>query len=389
MTQVTAAGGGLRSAPLEHRPKILHILHSSAIGGGPASVKMLALGARSGFEPVVISSGEGTLPDELRAAGVEFHALPLATKWSFLASTWRLSRLIKRIRPAAIHLHGHWAGSIGQFAVILAGRPPTVYSVRWPAYSSDRGRYTRIRNRLVERFSCAEASVVVAISDYDRQTLVRRRLCVPEKLMMIHNAFTPGSAELHPDLRSGEVVTIGFVGRLVDQKGCEDLIAAFATLSGAGIATRLMIVGDGPLRARLEGQVANLGVAGRVQFLGFRSDAPALMAQMDIVAIPSLFEPFGIVAVEAMVQSRPVVASAVGGLMETVEEGVTGRLVPPGDPRALADALSALVQAPATREQMGIAGRKRALDLFSPERTISAYSKVYGRLTAAAPEPAT
>jgi glycosyltransferase involved in cell wall biosynthesis len=367
---------------LEHRPKILHVLHSSAIGGGPNSVRMLALGTRTEFQPIVVSSGEGDLPEQLAAGGVEFHALPLSTKWSFLWSTWRLAGLIRSIRPHVIHLHGHFAASVGQLAVMLAGRPSTVYSVRWPAYHSDKNSYTRARNWLVERFSCAVATVVVAISEHDRKTLVQRRICAPEKLKMIHNAFAVIPPERSADRTASDVVTIGFVGRLVDQKGCDDLITAFAALAAEGTPARLVLVGDGPLRSALEERVRDLGIAGNVEFLGFRSDAAALMGTMDIVAVPSLYEPFGIVAVEAMVQSLPVVASAVGGLTETVEDGVTGRLVPPANPQALADALRDLVRSSAMRAQMGKAARQRAIALFSPERTIAAYSQIYSELAA-------
>jgi glycosyltransferase involved in cell wall biosynthesis len=346
---------------------------------------MLALGTRNDFDPIVVSSGEGDMPGQLAEAGVEFHALPLATKRSFLVSTWRLKKLIQSIRPQAIHLHGHFAGSIGQLAVFLAGRPPTVYSVRWPAYHSDKNSYTRARNWLVERFSCAAATIVVAISEHDRMTLIRRRICAPGKLRMIHNAFAVVPPEPSADIVPSDVVTIGFVGRLVDQKGCDDLISAFATLVAEGAPVRLVIVGDGPLRTALEARVAEQGLTGRVDFLGFRADAAALMATMDIVAVPSLFEPFGIVAVEAMVQARPVVASAVGGLTETVEDGVTGRLVPPGNPQRLAEGLRDLVRSSATRLQMGLAARQRALDLFSPDRTIAAYSQIYAELTAGSP----
>src|SRR5881409_1032760 len=124
-------------------------------------------------------------------------------------------------------------------------------------------------------------------------------------------------------------------------------------------------------------------LGGSVEFLGFQPDGAALMAEMDIVAVPSRFEPFGIVAVEAMVQGRPVVASAVGGLTETVVDGTTGRLVPAGDPARLADALADLVRSSALREQMGEAGRERAIALFSPDRVVAAYKNLYRRLSAA------
>ena len=374
---------GLRSAILATKPKILHILHSSAIGGGPVSVGLLVLGTKDEFDPVVISSGEGQLPAQLQAEGVEFHALPLTTKWSFLANTWKLSRLIRQIAPDVIHLHGHWAGSIGQLAVVLAGRPATIYTVRWPAYSDDTDPVSVVRNWLVEWFSCAMATIVVAISDFDRQTLIRRRICSSRKLEMIHNAYAVDPAPVAPNRPTPEIVNIGFVGRLVAQKGCDLLIAAYARLAAGGLPARLTIVGDGPDRSELERRVEDMRLGGSVEFLGFQPDGAALMAEMDIVAVPSRFEPFGIVAVEAMAQGRPVVAAAVGGLTETVVDGTTGRLVPAGDPARLADALADLVRSSALREQMGEAGRERAIALFSPDRVVAAYKNLYRRLSAA------
>jgi len=342
---------------------------------------LLVLGTKDEFDPVVVSSGEGQLPAQLQAEGVEFHVLPLTTKWSFLAHTWKLSRLIREIAPDVIHLHGHWAASIGQLAVVLAGRPPTVYTVRWPAYSDDTNPLSTARNWLVEWFSCAMATVVVAVSEFDRKTLVRRRLCSLRKLEMIHNAYAIDPLPVAPNRHAAEVVKIGFVGRLVDQKGCDVLITAYARLANAGLPARLTIVGDGPDRAKLERRVEDLGLSGSVDFLGFRPDGAALMTEMDIVAVPSRFEPFGIVAVEAMAQGRPVVASAVGGLTETVADGSTGHLVPAGDPVRLADALGDLVRSSALREQMGAAGRERAMALFSPDRVVAGYLKLYRRLT--------
>ncbi len=374
---------GLRSAILANKPKILHILHSSAIGGGPVSVRLLVLGTKYEFEPVVISSGEGQLPTQLEAEGIELHSLPLTTKWSFLAHTWKLARLIRQIAPDVIHLHGHWAASIGQLAVFLAGRPATIYTVRWPAYSDDTNPISTARNWLVEWFSCAAATIVVAVSEFDRRTLIRRRMCSLRKLEMIHNAYAIDPAPVQSNRLIAEIVNIGFVGRLVDQKGCDVLISAYARLAGGGLPVRLTIVGDGPDRAQLERRVQDLGLGESVDFLGYQPDGARFMADMDIVAVPSRFEPFGIVAVEAMAQGRPVVASAVGGLTETMVDGTTGRLVPAGDSVRLADALGDLVRSSALREQMGEAGRERAIALFSPDRVVAAYTKLYRSLTAA------
>ena len=227
------------------------------------------------------------------------------------------------------------------------------------------------------------ATIVVAISDFDRQTLIRRRICSSRKLEMIHNAYAVDPAPVAPNRPTPEIVNIGFVGRLVAQKGCDLLIAAYARLAAGGLPARLTIVGDGPDRTELERRVEDLRLGGSVEFLGFQPDGAALMTEMDIVAVPSRFEPFGIVAVEAMAQGRPVVASAVGGLTETVADGTTGHLVPAGNPVRLADALADLVRSSALREQMGEAGRERAIALFSPDRVVAAYKNLYRRLSAA------
>src|SRR5207248_10147552 len=122
-------------------------------------------------------SGEGTLPAELRALGMEVISMPLTRKQEFARNIPRLARVIRRMAPDIVHVHGHWAASFGQLAILLAGRQPTLYSVQWPAYLDDSGPYSRIRNWIAERESCQLASRVVAVSEADRQTLIRRRLC--------------------------------------------------------------------------------------------------------------------------------------------------------------------------------------------------------------------
>src|SRR5947199_8559542 len=170
---------------------------------------------------------------------------------------------------------------------------------------------------------------------------------------MIHNAYSVDPAPVAPNRPTPEIVNIGFVGRLVAQKGCDLLIAAYDRLAAGGLPARLTIVGDGPDRSELERRVEDMRLGGSVEFLGFQPDGPALMAEMDIVAVPSRFEPFGIVAVEAMAQGRPGVAAAVGGLTATVAAGTTGRLGAAGDPARLDDSVADLARGWALRVQSG------------------------------------
>ena len=365
------------------RIRVLHVIHSSAFGGGPAMVDLLCSRLQGqGFEMAIVTSGEGELPARMSALGVRVVCLPLATKGSFLRHLPQLARVIRRQRPDIVHLHGHFAASLGQFAVQAAGRPATIYSAQWPAYLDDVNTYSRVRNWIAEWTSCRLANRVVAVSEYDRQTLIRRRMCAASKLTLIYNAYDPAK---FPQVGNGERATatgtmLGFVGRLVDQKGCDVLIQAMPKILAQHPDTRLRVVGDGEQRQRLEDLAERLDVSRAVEFVGYRPMSAALMDELDIVVVPSRYEPFGIVAVEAMASGRPVVASSVGGLSEIVADGKTGLLVPPGDADRLAAAVSRLLDLPDVRAAMGAAGKQRVAERFSPLASIQAYAAEYHRL---------
>jgi glycosyltransferase involved in cell wall biosynthesis len=365
---------------LGDRLRILHVIHSSAFGGGPAMVELLCERLHGvGFEMSLVSSGEGEMPARLKAKGLSVTSLPLATKGSFLRHVPQLRALIRRGAPDVVHLHGHFAASLGQLAIQPAGRTRTIYSAQWPAYLDDVNAYSRVRNWVAEWAACGLANRVVAVSEHDRRTLIRRHLCAANKLTMIYNAYDPArfAVGIGAPPANGTGSVLGFVGRLVDQKGCDVLMRAMPRVLARHPEVRLHIVGDGPERLRLEELARQLGVQRATDFIGYRPTSAALMRDFDAVVVPSRYEPFGIVAVEAMASGRAVVASAVGGLSEIVDEGKTGLLVPPGDPDRLAAALTMLLDHPDAREAMGSAGTRRVLEKFSPEASIHAYAEEY------------
>jgi mannosyltransferase len=163
---------------------------------------------------------------------------------------------------------------------------------------------------------------------------------------------------------------IGCVGRLRHEKGQGLLLDAMAEVVKIFATARLLVVGDGPDEDTLKYHAAQKGLQNQVTWCG-KTDAERvfrLYSLMDVVAVPSRFEGFGLVAAEAMAAGRPVVASAVDGLEEVVEDGVTGLLVPPGDGAALAEALIDLLRHPAKAIGMGRKGKERVRKLFSIER---------------------
>jgi glycosyltransferase involved in cell wall biosynthesis len=175
-----------------------------------------------------------------------------------------------------------------------------------------------------------------------------------------------------------------FVGRLVERKGVNHLVDAVRLLS-PGVDVRLMIVGDGPERARIEGRVREQGLDGRVAVRGRVSEAElqAAYAGADAFVLPAVLdrrgdtEGLGVVLLEAMNQRVPVIASAIGGIRDIVEDGVSGLLVPPGDAAALAAALERLARAPDLAARVGEAGYRRLRERFSWDEITGRWEALY------------
>jgi glycosyltransferase involved in cell wall biosynthesis len=148
-------------------------------------------------------------------------------------------------------------------------------------------------------------------------------------------------------------------------------------MAAAGEDAALVLVGEGPLLGSLKAQVAASGLERRVFFAGFRSEVRDLMPEFDVFALPSLWEGFGLVLLEAMAAGRAIVASRVSAIPEVVEDGVTGFLVPPGDSDALAEALVTLRRDGVKRERLGIAGAERLRRQFTLERMVERTIEVY------------
>lgn len=188
-----------------------------------------------------------------------------------------------------------------------------------------------------------------------------------------------------PPLRKVPVETalLGFAGRLVPEKGIQVLLDALSQLPPRFLAVRLQIAGEGPHRAALERQARELGLAGRVEFLGHvpRETLQHRFESLSVQVVPSLWaEPYGLVTVEAMARGTPVVATAVGATPELIEDGRTGYLVPPNDASALAGALTRALEDPPGREAIARAAWQKAFDDLSLGRMTDQFLALYARL---------
>jgi glycogen(starch) synthase len=186
--------------------------------------------------------------------------------------------------------------------------------------------------------------------------------------------ITPSALPTRPPVFFGH-------GRLVHEKGFDIALQAFARLASHPSNPQLIIAGDGPERPHLEALTASLGLSNRVRFTGWIApdDIPGSLNDASIVLTPSRWkEPFGLVALEAAQMGRPVIASNTGGLPDIVQDSITGRLVPPEDPAALADAMADLLSDLPRLQQMGQHARVRALSEFDFDRSIDKHLELYG-----------
>lgn len=280
---------------------------------------------------------------------------------------WRVRGAMRRFRPEV-------ALALTKKDVRLTA--PVARALRVPVvvrHANDRP----LRDAAYHRFLYGTLPALhVANSRATRATLLASAPWLdPARVEVVHNGVDPAAFAVPPadlGLPSGSLA-IGFVGRFDERKGVLDLAAAWPRAAAALTAAHLVLVGGGEREPEMRRLLAG---APRVHWLGVRKDVPAVMRALDLVAMPSHWEGFGLVALEAMAAGRAVVAAAASSLPEIVRDGVDGRLVPPRSPEALAAALVELGSAPELRGRMGEAGRERAARDFSLDRMIDAFEEL-------------
>jgi glycosyltransferase involved in cell wall biosynthesis len=254
-------------------------------------------------------------------------------------------------------------------------------------------RNENIGGAMRERFNRWTAHLddrVVAVCELARQAEIERAGVAFEHVVTIYNGvdvtqFPVASVQATAQARRAigmpfKVPLVGSVGRLHPQKGFSDLLTAFVQVRQRIPSAQLFVAGDGELREGLEAQARSLGMAEAVTFTGVRADVPKILAALDLFVLPSLWEGMPNAVLEAMAAGLPVVATAVGGTPEVVMDGVTGLLVPPQDPSALAQAIERLLRDPDLRRTMGRAGRRRVEQHFDVRETVRQVEDLYETL---------
>jgi len=393
--------------------KIVRILTRMNIGGPAIHAALLSNRLNPEKFSTCLVTGtpdatEGDLSDLLQRERVSIIRLrtfqrPLRP-WADLVTLWRLLRIAWRERPRIIHTHMAKAGALGR----LAG---TLYNWIGP------GRWGGARALLIhtfhghvlegyfsprltqffltiERWLARRTDYLIAVSPAVRDTLIAKGIGRPDQWRVISLGLELSDLATLPSPDGGSAFRIGLVGRLVPIKNPGLFLAALGRVRARLPQTvvRGLVVGDGPLRRQLEAEVQAMGLAGSVEFTGWRRDLGACYERLDAVCLTSWNEGTPLALIEAMAAGRAVVATRVGGVPDLLEpdgasiDGVArgtfrvtkrGVLVAPGDAEGLAKALAALGVDGALRRRLGEAARASVLERFSAERLVRDISALY------------
>ncbi len=328
----------------------------------------------------------------LKTPGRYVSALGLAWKTSPKGIKGRIYNLIYFIEAGVLadkladegvtHLHNHIAKASCTVAMLTGA----LSGIRWSFTIHGPDIFFEPHHWRIDE-KAARAAFVACISHFCRAQL----MCFADaqhwhKLHIVHCGVDPSRYAPKP-VRTG--LQALFVGRLAGVKGVPILITAIERLAKIHPDLTLRLVGDGPDRPALEAEVAKRGLQDRIVFLGYRSQAEVAeeLAQTDVFVLPSFAEGVPVVLMEAMAAQVPVLTTRIAGVPELVEDGVNGRLVPPGDTDAFAQALDEMLSTPDTRKAYGVAGRARVVAAFDAAQEAQWLSDLFGVYAGNGPNP--
>lgn len=380
------SGNGMKPAAANARPlSIAGVDPERGFAGGESQVLGLTLALiREGHRADLICDPAGALWPRARAAGVVCYPLRIRNSVD-AAAGWKLRRFLAHHHYDIVHFHTARAHALAPF---VQGRARALIVTRRMDYAPNRWFAPWLFNRAVAGVAAISPAVANALV---RSGVARGRVAIIPSGVDCDRFRLPSTSERAAarkalDLAAGQIA-VGTLGMLEPRKGQRYLIDAMALLCGAedaaGRATtppagiRCFIAGGGSLADELASQIREYRIGDSTRMIGLIDDSRALLWALDLFVLPSVHEGLGVAALEAMACGLPVVASATGGLAQTVANGLTGIQVPVKDARALANAIARLAAEPAVRLALGAAGRARVCENYGMDAMARATLELY------------
>ncbi len=363
---------------------ILYIIQNDEFGGGERGFMQLAVSLRDRFRIFVAAMPGGRFEQGLEQADIGIISVDIKRRFTFKPIR-QIERIIRKHSIELVHSQGARADFFTRIAGRLAGVPHILCTIQMPVENFDIGPLRKKIYRFIDWLSERYVERFIVVADTLKRVLVEWRGIPAERVVKIYNGieldqYRPSAKQ--SNLRkqwgvSSEAPLIGTIGRLVWQKGFEYLIEATPAIIKAYPQAKILFVGDGPLSDKLVALSEELKVKDHVIFTGFRSDVKEILSAIDLLAIPSLLEGFPMITLEAMAMARPIVATKIDGITEQITDGKDGILVPPRDPKSLAEAIIRVLSDKKSAEAMGLEARKKVEQEFSVERMVAETEKVY------------
>jgi glycosyltransferase involved in cell wall biosynthesis len=375
---------------LESAIKIIFVITGTGVGGAEKMLYHTIKGLNPERYAARLCSlkKKGEVACRLEEEGLEVYSLNMrdeATMAGWLDSLRALVLLVRyfmRERPAVVHSFLFRANILARIAGYLTGVPVIISSVRVMGGEMK-------WHHLIDRITAFMADHFVAVSNGVKEHIIRKAHVAECKVSTIYNGIVVGNsagvdvADLMNDIGlTADQRILMTAGRLHRQKGYDLLLQALSVVQKSFSGVQLLILGAGQEEKSLKKLAHSLELSEKVLFLGLRSDVDRLLQCSEMFVLPSRWEGFPNVLLEAMAAGKPVVATAVGGVQELVVDEVTGILVPPQDETALADAITLLLSDKKRALAMGAAGRERVLQRFSMDTMLTKTEALYHELLA-------
>ncbi len=372
------------------RLRILHLITAGDVIAGAEQllVGIAQLADRARWDLAFCSlTPRGSLHREVDLHGWPTHALDLRGFGSVPGTAQRLRRLLADFQPDIVHTHLTHA-TIAAAAVAAIDARITLVQTRH--YADYVARF-RPRRLAADAWAARQCRAVIAVSGAAKAQLVGRERVKASRVTIVDNGVAWETLEKldHDEGRERLTAlgvspgpTIGCAASFNECKGHPSLLLAMVRVLLRFPTAQLVLFGTGEDEAKVRAQATGLGLGSHVYFLGHRSDVHPLMAGLDVYVQPSIEEGFGLALIEAMATRRPVVATAVGGMLQTVDPGRTGLRVPPADPASLAGAIVALLDDPTHAAELGKNASEIVRQRYSLDRMLDQYDAVYRKTLA-------
>ena len=357
----------------QKRIQILYLITEYSVGGAEkAMVRILSGFNRDKYDITVVAlrNGSGKLLPELAKIDIKTEVLGAKTKYDFLHVAIHLYKLLRKIKPQILICSLYHPTILGRIIGRLAGTP---IIINWEV-SENLGGFLRV---LINRITLNLSDKIFCDSKQVSEKLTKTLRCPDDKIEIAPTGGLDLMTYNHQCKNSDSSVKIGIVGRLVEPKGYEYFVDTAKIVTNSRENIYFSIVGDGPDFSKIKNMIEELELTDKVKLLGYRSDIPDLLSEWDIYVQSSLWEGLCLTVVEATASGLPIVATDVGGIPESVIDGYNGFLVPPKDPKALADKIIKLIDSPELRKTMGERSRKIAEEKYSLENMVKKIEELF------------